>query len=98
VNDDVLTKAFSKYPSFNMARVIRDKSTGKTKGYGFASFANSSDLAAALKEMNGKYVGNRPIKLRKSTWKNRIYYEALQKPKALPRKNLKVQKRSALHK
>uniref|UniRef100_A0ACD5Z1G8 Uncharacterized protein n=1 Tax=Avena sativa TaxID=4498 RepID=A0ACD5Z1G8_AVESA len=81
VNDDVLTKAFSKYPSFNMARVIRDKSTGKTKGYGFASFANPSDLTAALKEMNGKYVGNRPIKLRKSTWKNRIDYEALQKPK-----------------
>ncbi|KAG2659928.1 RNA-binding protein 42-like isoform X2 [Panicum virgatum] len=81
VNDDVLTKAFSKYPSFNMARVIRDKWTGKTKGYGFVSFANASDLAAALKEMNGKYVGNRPIKLRKSTWKNRIDFEALEKGK-----------------
>ncbi|KAK1618217.1 hypothetical protein QYE76_023734 [Lolium multiflorum] len=98
VNDDVLAKAFSKYPSFNMARVVRDKSTGKTKGYGFASFANSSDLAAALKEMNGKYVGNRPIKLQKSTWKNRIDYEALQKPKAGPQKKLKAQKRSVLHK
>ncbi|KAM0882235.1 hypothetical protein ACQ4PT_032451 [Festuca glaucescens] len=98
VNDDVLAKAFSKYPSFNMARVIRDKSTGKTKGYGFASFANSSDLAAALKEMNGKYVGNRPIKLRKSMWKNRIDYKALQKQKAGPQKKLKAQKRSALHK
>uniref|UniRef100_A0A453P419 RRM domain-containing protein n=1 Tax=Aegilops tauschii subsp. strangulata TaxID=200361 RepID=A0A453P419_AEGTS len=64
-----------------MHQVIRDKSTGKTKGYGFVSFANASDLAAALKEMNGKYVGNRPIKLRKSTWKNRIDYEALLKPK-----------------
>jgi RNA recognition motif-containing protein len=98
VNDDVLTKAFSKYSSFNMARVIRDKSTGKTKGYGFVSFANSLDLAAALKEMNGKYVGNRPIKLRKGTWKNRIDYEALQKPKARPQKKLKEQKRSVLHK
>ncbi|RLM79636.1 hypothetical protein C2845_PM12G11400 [Panicum miliaceum] len=83
VNDDVLTKAFSKYPSFNMARVIRDKWTGKTKGYGFVSFANASDLTAALKEMNGKYVGNRPIKLRKSTWKNRINFEALEKGKAM---------------
>uniref|UniRef100_A0A0D9VII1 RRM domain-containing protein n=1 Tax=Leersia perrieri TaxID=77586 RepID=A0A0D9VII1_9ORYZ len=98
VNDDVLTKAFSKYPSFNMARVIRDKWTGKTKGYGFVSFANASDLAAALKEMNGKYVGNRPIKLRKSTWKNRIDYEALQKSKAQLQKKFKSQKRSVLHK
>ncbi|XP_027365589.1 RNA-binding protein 42 isoform X2 [Abrus precatorius] len=53
VNDDVLSKAFSRFPSFNMARVVRDKRTGKTKGYGFVSFANPSDLAAALKEMNG---------------------------------------------
>lgn len=98
VNDDVLTKAFSKYPSFNMARVIRDKWTGKTRGYGFVSFANASDLAAALKEMNGKYVGNRPIKLRKSTWKNRIDYEALQKPKTQPQKKFKAQKKSILHK
>lgn len=29
----------------------------------------------------GKYVGNRPIKLRKSTWKDRIDYEALEKQK-----------------
>ncbi|XP_048529729.1 RNA-binding protein 42-like [Triticum urartu] len=98
VNDDVLTKTFSKYPSFNMAKVIRDKSTGKTKGYGFVSFANASDLAAALKDMNGKYVGNRPIKLRKSTWKSRIDYEALLKPKTRPQKKLKVQPRSVLHK
>ena len=90
-------------------QVIRDKWTGKTKGYSFVSFANASDLAAALKEMNGmsafsplmhpfpvtsvstatyktkchagKYVGNRPIKLRKSTWKNRIDFEALEKGK-----------------
>ncbi|KAL2325317.1 hypothetical protein Fmac_024375 [Flemingia macrophylla] len=33
--------------------VVRDKRTGKTKGYGFVSFANPADLAAALKEMNG---------------------------------------------
>ncbi|KAK6911329.1 RNA recognition motif domain, partial [Dillenia turbinata] len=53
VNDDVLSKAFSRFPSFNMARVVRDKRTGKTKGFGFFSFADPSDLASALKEMNG---------------------------------------------
>ncbi|XP_076900378.1 uncharacterized protein LOC143554524 isoform X2 [Bidens hawaiensis] len=52
VNDDVLSKAFTRFPSFNMAKVVRDKRTGKTKGYGFVSFSNPSDLAAALKEMN----------------------------------------------
>lgn len=87
---------------------MRDKRTGKTKGYGFVSFTNPLDLTAALKEMNGnalvfitafdhrmkptwmilenvvlsgKYVGNRPIKLRKSKWKDRIDYEALERLK-----------------
>ncbi|KAG0324146.1 RNA-binding protein 42 [Dissophora globulifera] len=71
VTDELLTKTFSKYPSFLKAKVVRDKRTLKTKGYGFISFSEPEDFARAWKEMNGKYVGNRPIKLRKSQWKDR---------------------------
>ncbi|CAM6123127.1 unnamed protein product [Calypogeia fissa] len=95
VNDEVLTKAFTRFASFNMARVVRDKRTGKTKGYGFVSFANPSDLALAFKEMNGKYVGNRPIKLRKSTWKERTDMDAFEKQKNSKRQK---SKKSLLHK
>lgn len=98
VNDDVLSKAFSRFPSFNMAKVVRDKRTGKTKGYGFVSFSNPTDLAAAIKEMNGKYVGNRPIKLRKSNWKERTDVEALQRQKNHIQKKPKTQKKGILHK
>ncbi|XP_075897150.1 RNA-binding protein 42 [Nelusetta ayraudi] len=71
VNDDILARAFSRYPSFLKAKVVRDKRTGKTKGYGFVSFKDPNDYVRAMREMNGKYVGSRPIKLRKSTWKDR---------------------------
>jgi len=71
-NDDLLAQAFSQYSSFQKAKVIRDKRTGKTKGYGFISFTDVDDFMRALREMNGKYVGNRPIKLRKSTWEKRM--------------------------
>ncbi|CAH8387375.1 unnamed protein product [Eruca vesicaria subsp. sativa] len=99
VNDDVLSKAFARFPTFNMAKVIRDKRTGKTKGYGFVSFLNPADLAAALKEMNGKYVGNRPIKLRKSSWKERTDQEAAERQKHHSNKKQKtVKKKSVLHK
>ncbi|XP_065863019.1 uncharacterized protein [Euphorbia lathyris] len=81
VNDEILSRAFARFPSFNMARVVRDKRTGKTKGYRFVSFSNPSDLAAAVKEMNGKYVGNRPIKLRKSNWRKRTDYDAVERQK-----------------
>ncbi|GAB6018809.1 hypothetical protein CHUAL_000470 [Chamberlinius hualienensis] len=71
VTDEVLTRAFGKFPSFTKARVVRDKRNNKTKGYGFVSFKDPQDFIKAMKEMNGKYVGSRPIKLRKSTWKDR---------------------------
>lgn len=71
VSDDVLTRGFSKYPSFLKAKVIRDKRTNKSKGYGFVSFKDPQDYMRAMKEMDGKYLGSRPIKLRKSTWKDR---------------------------
>ncbi|XP_057961929.1 uncharacterized protein LOC131153558 [Malania oleifera] len=98
VNDDVLSKAFARFPSFNMAKVVRDKRTGKTKGFGFVSFSNPLDLAAALKEMNGKYVGNRPIKLRKSKWKERTDYDALERQKNQTQKKQKLPKKGVLHK
>ncbi|XP_017786547.1 PREDICTED: RNA-binding protein 42-like [Nicrophorus vespilloides] len=71
VTDELLTRTFNKYPSFLRAKVIRDKRTNKTKGYGFVSFKEPGDFTKAMKEMNGRYVGSRPIKLRKSCWKNR---------------------------
>ncbi|KAI9138278.1 hypothetical protein BKA69DRAFT_1092600 [Paraphysoderma sedebokerense] len=71
VTDEILTQAFSKYPSFQKARVVRDKRSSKSKGYGFVSFKTADDYTRAFKDMNGKYVGARPVKLRKSTWKDR---------------------------
>lgn len=70
-SDDLLAKAFEHYPSYQMSRVIKDKTSGKTRGYGFVSFKDPWDMTKALREMQGKYVGNRPIKVRKSTWQER---------------------------
>lgn len=71
VTDELLTSTFEKYASFVKARVIRDKRTNKSKGYGFVSFKDPIDYAKAIKEWDGKYIGCRPIKLRKSVWKDR---------------------------
>ena len=53
VSDEGLTRAFQKYPSFLKARVVRDKRTGKSKGFGFVSFKDSADFLRAMQEMNG---------------------------------------------
>jgi len=65
VSDDVLTNAFNKYTSFTKARVIRDRLSQKAK-YGFVAFSDPEDFLKAWKEMDGKYVGNRPVKLKKA--------------------------------
>jgi len=81
VNDIVLFQAFSKYPSAQKAKVVRDKRSGKSRGFGFVSFSDPGDFAQALKEMNGKYIGNRPCKLRKSRWKDRLDDDKMAKQK-----------------
>lgn len=71
VNDDVLANAFRKYPSFSKARVVRDKKTLKSKGFGFVSLLHVDDYIKAMREMQGKYVGNRPITLKRSDWQKK---------------------------
>ena len=67
VTDDSLLKAFAKYPSVQKARVVRDKRTTKSKGYGFVSFSDGDEYFQAARDMQGKYIGSHPVLLRKST-------------------------------
>jgi len=64
--DDALLKAFSRWQSVQKARVIRDKRTSKSKGYGFVSFSDADDFFQAAKEMNGKYIQSHPVTIRKA--------------------------------
>ena len=78
VNDEHLVAAFIKYPSFLKAKVasgdqvVRDKKSGKSKGFGFVSIGSPDDYIRAMKEMNGEYLGKWPLKLIKSDWKKRF--------------------------
>lgn len=67
VTDDSLLKAFAKYPSVQKARVVRDKRTTKSKGYGFVSFSDGDEYFQAARDMQGKYIGSHPVLLRRST-------------------------------
>lgn len=71
VTDHVLAQSFKHYPSFVKGRVVRDKKTGKSKGFGFIAFRDAADGMKCIKEMDHKYVGHRPVKLTKSTWEDR---------------------------
>ncbi|KAL8993830.1 MAG: hypothetical protein Q9188_007223, partial [Gyalolechia gomerana] len=53
VTDESLLKAFAKFPSVQKARVVRDKRTTKSKGYGFVSFADGDEYFRAARDMQG---------------------------------------------
>lgn len=67
VTDESLLKAFARFPSVHKARVVRDKRTTKSKGYGFVSFVDGEEYFQAARDMQGKYIGSHPVLLRKST-------------------------------
>lgn len=63
--DELLVAAFGKYASMSKARVVKDHK-GENRGYGFVAFENADDYLQAFKEMNGKYVGQRPVQLKRA--------------------------------
>ncbi|XP_077048524.1 RNA-binding protein 42 [Agelaius phoeniceus] len=70
VYDEVLDQVMA--PRSPMSpELCDDPKTSGHRGYGFVSFKDPNDYIRAMREMNGKYVGSRPIKLRKSQWKDR---------------------------
>ncbi|KAL7946685.1 hypothetical protein V8C42DRAFT_318536 [Trichoderma barbatum] len=64
--DESLLKAFARWKSVQKARVIRDKRTTKSKGYGFVSFSDADDFFQAAKEMHGKYIQSHPVVVKKA--------------------------------
>lgn len=66
VTDESLLKAFARWTSVQKAKVVRDKRTTKSKGYGFVSFSDPDDFFQAAKEMNGKYIQSHPVVVHKA--------------------------------
>lgn len=69
--EEVLLAAFAQYKTLSKVSVPTDRKTSANKGFGFVSFASSDDYLRAFKEMNGKYVGQRPVQLKRAESKKR---------------------------
>ncbi|KAG2300935.1 hypothetical protein Bca52824_037407 [Brassica carinata] len=64
VTDYVLLETFrASYPSVKGAKVVIDRATGRTKGYGFVRFSDESEQIRAMSEMNGVPCSTRPMRI-----------------------------------
>lgn len=60
ITSDSLKELFAKYGDITEAIVITDRATGRSKGFGFVTFATAEAAQAAL-EMDKQQVEGRPI-------------------------------------
>jgi RNA recognition motif-containing protein len=63
VTDDDLEGFFAEYGEVSSARVITDKFTGKSRGFGFVEMANDEAARKAITELDGGRVEGREIKV-----------------------------------
>jgi len=63
VTDDGLSEMFSSYGTVSSARVIRDKFTDRSRGFGFVEMENDEEAGKAIAELNGKSIEGRALKV-----------------------------------
>ncbi len=61
VNDDDLMKLFAPYGQVTSAKVILDRESGRSRGFGFVEMPVDDEAQKAIKELSGKPVEGRSI-------------------------------------
>jgi len=61
VDEEELQTLFEEYGTVNSSKIITDKYSGKSKGFGFVEMEDDSEANEAIKSLNGKELGNREI-------------------------------------
>ena len=61
VRDESLQQAFSQYGSVTSAKVMMDRETGRSKGFGFVEMGTDAEAQAAINGMNGQALEGRAI-------------------------------------
>ena len=62
MGEDDLRQAFEEFGAVESTTVIKDRFTGRSKGFGFVEMTNDDEGKAAIEALNGKELTGRPIK------------------------------------
>ncbi len=61
IQNDYLKEIFEEYGKVDVAKIIMDRTTGKSKGYGFVEMQNETEALTAIKELNGAEVEGKVV-------------------------------------
>lgn len=62
-SDEGLRQAFEKFGNLSDVRVIVDRDTGRSRGFGFVTFENANSASEAIAELDGTELDGRTIKV-----------------------------------
>ena len=61
VRDDDLSQSFGEFGTVTSAKVMMERDTGRSKGFGFVEMADDAQAQAAINGMNGQPLGGRNL-------------------------------------
>jgi RNA recognition motif-containing protein len=61
--DDGLRQAFAPYGEISEAKVITDRATGRSRGFGFVTFSQDESAKTAISKMDGTNLDGKTIKV-----------------------------------
>ena len=61
VRDEDLQQSFGQFGSVTSAKVMMERDTGRSKGFGFVEMGSDADAQAAINGMNGQPLGGRSV-------------------------------------
>ena len=62
-SEQLLQSTFSEYGTVESVKLISDRDTGQSKGFGFVEMSNDSEAQAAIDGLNGTDYDGRPMKV-----------------------------------
>lgn len=61
LSEQELIDLFSEFGEVESARIITDKYSGRSKGFGFVTMEDSAEANEAIEALNGREVNSRPL-------------------------------------
>jgi len=65
--EEELRDAFASFGNVSSARIIKDKLTGKSRGFGFVEMGNDDEARSALEELTGRKINAREARPREES-------------------------------
>jgi RNA recognition motif-containing protein len=63
MSEQELRDAFSAYGDVSSVKILTDRETGRSRGFGFVEMPNQSEGEAAISNLNGKEVSGRALRV-----------------------------------